>query len=146
MTTRLEKIKNAWAGGYWSGITEVPKQGIDLVKENPWKTAGIVGVLALASALFVHYYKYPDSKYAGFINNVAGVTSSFVKANPTIILAACLAIAVIAIGVLAYKNNDKANKIEAVMDILNDVNRLPDSKVNEIKPILEGKSRNANNI
>lgn len=118
-------------GRIWQKTTELPGKGWDFAKNNPWTTGGIGAALVFASALAIYYSKCPNSKCAELINNVAGVTSNFVKANPTIILAAFLTIAIIAIGILAYKNNDKANRIEEAGKLLNGSN--PGSQIDQIK-------------
>lgn len=122
MTTRLEKIKNAWAGGYWAGITEVPKQGIDLAKENKWKTVGALSILTLTAAYFM------SPAYKGVVHKTAKGAAEFFTSTipalhdalaasmpefmgkgaiPNIVAGVIMAIAIAAVAFVAYKGVEK---------------------------------------
>lgn len=94
------------------------------INNNRWKTAALVGVLSLV-ALTSAYFLSPA--YAAFVgktaasaiavvSNGAKALYAFAAANPVfaIFLAVVVVAAVITAGVLAYMNNDKANKIDEV--------------------------------
>ncbi|WP_341808287.1 hypothetical protein [Wolbachia endosymbiont (group E) of Neria commutata] len=149
--------KSGWdqtAGDSWrvTGGASGLGQWID---NNRWKTATLVGVLslvALTSAYFLSpaYAAFVGTavvKAAALVSPVVTAVSAFLVAHPLIATFAIIA-AVVTVGVLAYMNNDKANKIDEVSrekgvlaykieeagSLLN--GNSPESKINELKNVL----------
>lgn len=128
--SRIEAIKNKYKEGVWPAVKEVPVQGWNLVKENPYKTAATFAAIALVTSLTAAYFLSPA--YAAFVGTVGtkaatlvspAITamSTFAIAHPLVASLVVLAAvaALITATVLAYKNSSKADKIEEVkQDIL----------------------------
>ncbi|WP_168464111.1 hypothetical protein [Wolbachia endosymbiont of Ctenocephalides felis wCfeT] len=151
MGLRIKAIKDKYnQDGFWAATKEVPVQGWDLAKKNPWKTGGgIAGtsLLIVALALTGYYYKCPDSGYARLINDlgsgivaVFGKSAEWIQANKEItILASCLLISAVIIGALTYKNHDKASKLDEVGKFVNEVdpNSGPQTILDGLRGILK---------
>ncbi|WP_253303269.1 hypothetical protein [Wolbachia endosymbiont of Phyllotreta cruciferae] len=137
---RIEVIKQKYSQeGLWSATKEVPVQGWNLVKENPYKTAATFVAIAAAISLTAAYFLSPA--YAAFVGTVGtkaatlvspAITamSTFAVAHPlvaSLIVVAAVA-ALIAAPVYAYKNSSKANQIDAVREEILKVCEKDDDK------------------
>ncbi|MFP3021853.1 MAG: hypothetical protein ACEY3K_02550 [Wolbachia sp.] len=146
---KIETIKNKYKNeGLWSAVKEVPVQGWDLVKENPYKTAATFAAIALVTSLTAAYFLSPayatfvgtvGTKAATLVSPAITAMSAFAVAHPLIASLVVLAAvtALIAAPVYAYKNSNKAAQVEKVAEVLNNSNITePDTKLNSIKQVL----------
>uniref|UniRef100_A0A3B0JDB8 Uncharacterized protein n=1 Tax=Wolbachia endosymbiont of Aleurodicus dispersus TaxID=1288877 RepID=A0A3B0JDB8_9RICK len=127
---KFEKIKKKYLEeGLWSAAKEVPVQGCNLVKENPYKTSATFAAIALVTSLTAAYFLSPA--YAAFVGTVGtkaatlvspAITamSTFAIAHPLVASLVVLAAvaALITATVLAYKNSVQAGKIEEASKLL----------------------------
>ncbi|APR98458.1 hypothetical protein [Wolbachia endosymbiont of Folsomia candida] len=123
--TRIETIKSKYNNeSLLAGIKEVPVQGWDYAKENPWKTIAVVGGTFLAVALTAAYVLSPayaarvavlGAKAGTAINAGISAVSGFLAANP--LVAPLIMIAALAtIVTLAYMNHSKSSQINVVKE------------------------------
>ncbi|QJT94664.1 hypothetical protein HGO53_05370 [Wolbachia endosymbiont of Diaphorina citri] len=146
---KIEIIKNKYKNeGLWSAVKEVPVQGWDLVKENPYKTAATFAAIALVTSLTAAYFLSPA--YATFVGTVGTKAATLVSpaitamsalaiAHPLVasLIIVAVAAALITASTYAYKNSGKAGQIEEVVKILNENSTAePNTKLDNIKQIL----------
>lgn len=120
---KIETIKNKYKNeGLWSAVKEVPVQGWDLVKENPYKTAATFAAIALVTSLTAAYFLSPayatfvgtvGTKAATLVSPAITAMSAFAVANPLIASLVVLAAvaALITAPVYAYMNSSKAGQL-----------------------------------
>lgn len=140
---KFEAIKRKYSDeGLWSAAKEVPVQGWNLVKENPYKTAATFAAIALVTSLTAAYFLSPA--YAAFVGTVgtkaAGLVipaiakmSAFVTAHPLVASLVVLAAvaALITAPVYAYMNSSKASQIDAVKEVFKKCEKDGDKLVME---------------
>ncbi|OAB82326.1 hypothetical protein WSTR_01295 [Wolbachia endosymbiont of Laodelphax striatellus] len=149
---KIETIKNKYNNeGLWSAVKEVPVQGWDLVKENPYKTAATFAAIALVTSLTAAYFLSPayatfvgtvGTKAATLVSPAITAMSGFAVAHPLVaslvVLAAVTAlIAAPVYALYAYKNSNKAAQVEKIAEVLNDTNiKEPSTQLNSIRQVL----------
>ncbi|MDR2831364.1 MAG: hypothetical protein LBV62_00360 [Rickettsiales bacterium] len=120
--TKIEAIKKKYnEEGFWSATEEVPVQGWNLVKENPWKTGLVIGIPVSVAVLAVLYKKVEGVR--NFVDNCAKHVSAYAenvgtKISPQVAfgLAVLSVAAVVTAGALAYMNSSKVSQIDAVKE------------------------------
>ncbi|MFT4314392.1 MAG: hypothetical protein AB3P11_04835 [Wolbachia pipientis] len=151
---KFEEIKKKYANeGLWSAAKEVPVQGWNLVKENPYKTAATFAAIALVTSLTAAYFLSPayaafvgtvGTKAAGLVSPTIATMSAFAIAHPLVASLVVLAAvaALITAPVYAYKNSSKSEEIKALNSnidtiavTVNDEDKNPDTKINELKAV-----------
>lgn len=120
---KFEAIKRKYADeGLWSAAKEVPVQGWNLVKENPYKTAATFAAIALVTSLTAAYFLSPayatfvgtvGTKAATLVSPAITAMSAFAVAHPLIASLVVLAAvaALITAPVYAYMNSSKAGQL-----------------------------------
>ncbi|MGL9757466.1 MAG: hypothetical protein ACR5LA_01085 [Wolbachia sp.] len=129
-------------------VKEVYYKGNGFVTEHPYKTAATFLAIATVASLTAAYFLSPayatfvgtvGTKAATLVSPAITAMSAFAVAHPLIASLVVLAAvaAIIAAPVLAYQNNNKAGKIEKVVEELNDNDaKEPDTRLNNIRQIL----------
>lgn len=143
---RIETIKNKYRNeGLWSAAKEVPVQGWDLVKENPYKTAATFVAIAAVASLTAAYFLSPayatfvgtvGTKAATLVSPAITAMSAFAVAHPLVASLVVLAAvaALIAAPIYGCLNSIKASQIGKAGELLN--GEKPESKLEEIKQVL----------
>lgn len=123
---KFEAIKGKYSNqGLWSAAKEVPVQGWNLVKENPYKTAATFVAIAAVASLTAAYLLSPayatfvgkvGTKAATLVSPAITAMSAFAVAHPLVASLVVLAAvaALITAPVYAYMNSSKAGQIEKV--------------------------------
>ncbi|WP_179945558.1 hypothetical protein [Wolbachia endosymbiont of Dactylopius coccus] len=131
--------------GFLNTIKGVAGANWQYVCHHPYKTAATFVAIAAVASLTAAYFLSPTyaayvgvagAKAAALVSPAITAVSAFLVAHPlvaSLIVVAAVA-ALIAVPVLAYKNNSKADQIDAVKEVFNKCEKDKDGD----KPAMDG--------